>query len=602
GLVGVNVVRGVLIYQGLKQSVKLIENKEYDKAEKLVGNQYRAISDWDNEISDWGWNRYSWGRNWQEALRLGKEVAQVETDGIVTARSGENINGAMWGGKDIDWTKETSNLVIGLADLGESLGNLEARMGGDWGWVPGRWRSQMTDYKKTVANLREKVMNGLKLAGVMPEMVGADGKRRDYLILFQNENELRPSGGFIGSYGVVTFEGGKFINMEVSDIYEADGQLKGHVEPPAPIKKYLGEASWFMRDANWQPDFRDAAKEVLWFFEKETGRKVDGVLAVNLSVAKAILGVTGEIFVPDFKEKVNKDNLYEQAEFYAETQFFPGSTQKASFLGMLAKQLFEEIKTMDLTKKAELVAVAMDKAGEREIQFNMADSKTAGVMNDLGWDGSIIGGRCASAGSAQAPSQGSGCFSDYLMMVEANLGVNKANYFLYRNMEQTVELTPNMINRVVRITYENASKNNNWPGGNYKAYTRIYIPDSSNLAEVSVTDPQGGKTVYQGRDLDINSVNGKKEIGMLLEVPFGTKRILEMRYTDSINIGNYNKFSYLEYVQKQSGFGDTAMTMLLTVPNGWQVNQVEPAANVVAGKLLFNQKLTKDLKMGVEIG
>ena len=108
--------------------------------------------------------------------------------------------------------------------------------------------------------------------------------------------------------------------------------------------------------------------------------------------------------------------------------------------------------------------------------------------------------------------------------------------------------------------------------------------------------------MYQSGDLDIASVNGKKEVGMLLEVPFGAKRVLEMRYTDSINIGDYSKFSYLEYVQKQSGFGDTGMTMLLTAPNSWQVNQVEPAANVVGGKLLFNQKLTKDLKMGVEIG
>jgi len=600
--IGINVIRGVLIYQGLKQSVKLMENKEYDKAEKLVKNQYSAISNWDNEISVWGWNRYSWGRHWQEVLRLGKEVTQVEMVGMAVARGGEKVNGAMWGEKEINWNTEMESLKTNMADLGEGLGSLEARMGGDWGWVPGKWRSQMVDGKKKVANLREKVLNGVKLMGVIPEMVGADGRRRDYLILFQNENELRPSGGFIGSYGVVTFEGGRFVNMEISDIYEADGQLKGHVEPPAPIKKYLGEAGWFMRDANWQPDFREAAKEVLWFFEKETGRKVDGVMAVNLSMAKAILGVTGEIFVPDFKEKVNKDNLYEQAEFYAETKFFPGSTQKASFLGMLAKQLFEQIKTMDVKKKAELIAVTMDKAGEREVQFNMANTKAAKVMNDLGWDGAMMGGRCAPSTSSGQASSGSGCFSDYLMIVEANLGVNKANYFLYRNIEQTVELTPNMINRVVKITYENTSKNNNWPGGSYKAYTRIYIPEDSNLAEVAATDLRGGKTVYQSGDLDVASVNGKKEVGMLVEVPFGSKRVLEIRYTNLVKIGNYDKFSYLEYVQKQSGFGDTGMTMLLTVPNDWQVNQVEPAANVVGGKLLFNQKLTKDLKMGVEIG
>ena len=219
--------------------------------------------------------------------------------------------------------------------------------------------------------------------------MGLDGKRREYMVLLQNEMEIRASGGFIGSFAILSFEGGRLLAFEVKDVYEADGQLKGHVEPPEEIKKYLGEAGWFMRDANWQASFPQAAKEIQWFLEKETGRKVDGVIGVDLAVAKMILRVTGEIYVPDFKEKINKENLYEQAEFWSETKSFPGSVQKASFLGGLGKQLFEEIRGLKTTKRWELMAGIIEMLDRNEIQLAINQSAVSGGSGGfrLGWGG-----------------------------------------------------------------------------------------------------------------------------------------------------------------------------------------------------------------------
>jgi hypothetical protein len=81
----------------------------------------------------------------------------------------------------------------------------------------------------------------------------------------------------------------------------------------------------------------------------------------------------------------------------------------------------------------------------------------------------------------------------------------------------------------------------------------------------------------------------------------GKKIKVEVKYTESMALKNLQKFSYLSYVQKQSGFGDTGMVTLISVPQDWQILGVNPAANVVGGKLLFNQKLDGDIKMGVEI-
>ena len=177
-----------------------------------------------------------------------------------------------------------------------------------------------------------------------------------------------------------------------------------------------------------------------------------------------------------------------------------------------------------------------------------------------------------------------------------------------------VEIKPKSLEKVIKVTYENTAKNTNWPGGDYKNYLRIYLPAEAYLTELSLIDGYnaGDRKVYMGNELKIREVNGKKEVGLLVVVPVRSKKILEIKYTMEINLegrdpspaerGEAGKFSYLYYIQRQSGYGDTGLVTLVSFPEGWQPLQVEPAASLVAGKLLFNQKLDRDVKMGVEIG
>ena len=84
---------------------------------------------------------------------------------------------------------------------------------------------------------------------ILPEAIGLNGKRK-YLLLFQNNMELRATGGFIGSYGIASFSDGKMQDLKISDVYTADGQLKGKIFPPGPITKYMGQPNWYLRDSN----------------------------------------------------------------------------------------------------------------------------------------------------------------------------------------------------------------------------------------------------------------------------------------------------------------------------------------------------------------
>lgn len=583
----------VLAVKNIKDNLILIEAKKYNQVEELSDKNLLRIKNIDEEIDGWGLNRVEIIRNYQNLLKIGEDVLKLERSSIAMSQSADLISQAMFKDRKINFNEELKKEEEYLASIESELGLILARLNGDYSWLPAKWRTMLQKQAQELKGIKLKidlVSRGMK---ILPEMLGLDGKKREFLVLFQNEAELRATGGFIGSYGILSFQNGKLLNLEIKDVYETDGQMKGHVEPPIEIKTYLGEAGWFMRDANWNPNFVKTAGDIQWFLDKEIGKKVDGVMGIDLSVAKAILGVVGEVYVPDFKEKINKDNLYDQAEFYSENKFFPGSNQKASFLGTLGSQLFEGIKDLKVKQQLDLVLVMMDMLEKNEIQLAFNNQETAAMVEELGWNGSIYQGKCAKEN----------CFSDYLMVVESNFGVNKANYYLERNMEEVVDISQNSVGRVLRINYENTARENKLPGGDYKNYMRIYVPTDINLSQITLIDGNNSsvKKVYTNDELRIRDVDGKKEIGFLVTVPVLSKKTLEIRYSSENNLVDKNKFSYVNYVQKQPGFGDTGLVTLVSFPSSWQPLQVEPQASITGGRLLFNMKLDRDIKMGVEL-
>ena len=113
---------------------------------------------------------------------------------------------------------------------------------------------------------------------------------KDYVVLLQNNTELRATGGFMGSYARLRFRNGTLQNTKFEDIYEPDGQLYGYVKPPAPLDLAFDHGSWKLRDSNWDPDFRVSAPQIAWFFG-QGGEVVDGLVALNLTTVLKVLEV-----------------------------------------------------------------------------------------------------------------------------------------------------------------------------------------------------------------------------------------------------------------------------------------------------------------------
>lgn len=374
------------------------------------------------------------------------------------------------------------------------------------------------------------------LAGNTPQILGQD-KTKTYLLLFQNNMELRPTGGFIGSFGLLTFDKGRLTDLTVNDVYSADGQLNGHVEPPTPIRDYLGEANWWFRDSNWDPDFPTSAKRAEWFLDKELSKQVDGVVAVDLFPIKEILKSTGPVFLSDYNLNITSDNLYEETQSEVQNNFFPGTHQKASFLTTLSRNLLSEIVKLNPSQEINIVRSFYDGLDERHIQVYLHDSTSQVAVSALGWDGAVT-----------LPACGTNCYADLIGVVEANVGDNKANYYIDRSFNLDLTINSSTIDRKLTINLTNVANTALGPSGKYKDYLRILIPaDASLVSAKSITG-----SIEEALSPEIVDVKGHREVGVLTELLGGNSESIEFSWESKVT-GALPLTGYGLYFRKEAG-------------------------------------------------
>ncbi len=389
-----------------------------------------------------------------------------------------------------------------------------------------------------------------RLSERLPELLGKNGKRT-YLLLFQNNSELRATGGFIGSFALITLDKGKLIDTSIYDVYTADGQLKGHVEPPLPIKSYLGEANWYLRDSNWDADFPTSAKRAEWFLEKEFERSVDGVIGVDLEIVKDLLEITGPIKLEDFQITLNHKNFYEKIQYEVEGDFFPGSRQKADILTALVNSLLANL--LEIKDEARFIKIARifyKNLQSKSVQLYFHDSNAAKALREIGWDGSI-----------KIPSCKGNCTAVFLGVVESNLGVNKANYFIRRSMNLSSYVFNEKIDNYLSIVLKNDSPETNLLFGRYKVYIRLLTNPQSIFKKVEVI----GKDKIL-LDPEIKDRNSWWEAGVLVEVPAKEERTILFSWTQkhSVDFSTKGEISY--YWRKQAGTKEDPIYLQIYAP------------------------------------
>lgn len=433
-----------------------------------------------------------------------------------------------------------------------------------------------------------------------PSLLGFEGGKT-YLILFQNNMELRPGGGFIGSYGILPVKNGSLEPLQIHDVYDADGKLAEHVEPPYGLRRYLGASHWFLRDSNFDPDFVRDAVQAQQFLQKETGQKVDGVIAIDTTFLKNLIAIVGSVEVPDYKERVTPDNFYLLTQVHAEKNFFPGSTQKKDFLRSLTNALMTKLfsqKRIPYEKLAQMVTASVR---QKHLLFAFADSGVQNVFTANGLSSSLRDGRRAEKNTA----------FDYVGIVDANIGANKANYYVKRAMNQSVAIDElGGQQTTIEAAYSNTSSNTSSFGGNYKDYVRFVVPVNSTLTSVQF-DKKERQTVpaitesslfassgfIPPTELEVEQVEeqGKKVIGFFFLVPPGATKTVGITYSTPSSIDvQATAFMYNLRLFKQPGTVDDPYHLSVSYPNTVKVVTSTNGLTDVGGKLTYDTLLTED--------
>ncbi len=400
---------------------------------------------------------------------------------------------------------------------------------------------------------------------------GGFDQKKTYLILLQNSMELRPTGGFIGSVAIVSVEEGVMETPVVQDVYALDGQLKGHVDPPTPVKELLRQEHWYLRDSNWDPDFRVSGEKAAWFYEKETGQTVDGVVAITSSLLTQLLAVTGPIDLPDYNDRVTRENFFGKSLFYTKADFFPGSTQKKDFLGSLTTAILGRVTRGNHADAAGVLRVMMRELAAGEIQFWFPHIQAQAIAEQAGWAGALV--RTVPCETVE-PS----CMVERIGLVEGNMGVNKVNFFITRSVKSRVDISDDGgIDGTIAITYQNTSTDDAalTGGGTYLTYLRAYLPPDALVVsatldgeEIPTTNAKDRTVPYRDPD---ETVDGSAVAGFAFTVPPASARTVTITYRRGIPISfEDGQAEFAIVFRKQPGVTDAPLDLAIGYPAGWR--------------------------------
>jgi hypothetical protein len=421
------------------------------------------------------------------------------------------------------------------------------------------------------------------LAQDLPALLGQP-RPMTYLLLAQNDQELRPTGGFISGVGLIELSDGKIISTTFQDSYAVDAScdIAAHPPAPQPLHDFMWAPALVFRDANWSPDFPSSAATASSIYRLCNGVAVDGVVALDLEAVTLLLGALGPLQPEGYPEPVTSDTLLQYVnQYWTNPLRSVGATDEqqhewwvhrkdfmADLLGAALQKVTAAPKSLDLAPLGRAVLEALQ---TRHLLVTLKDSQLERGLSTTGWDGAL------------RPTAG-----DYLMVVDANIGYRKVNPQVQQSVRYGVAFVPHQgaedeqasqrPQATLTLRYTNRSQGApecvagysldysyaEMMQGCYWDYVRVYAPLGSHLLFM-----QGGDAQAQ-----VSVEAGKAVFSTLLVVAPGQTRELVLQYELPSSLkampssgGAGAPYSLL--IQKQAGSAVVPYQVTASAP-GWQ--------------------------------
>lgn len=389
----------------------------------------------------------------------------------------------------------------------------------------------------------------VKLAEVFLPMSGYPEPKK-YLVILQNNQEMRGTGGFIGTVGEVWVDSGDVEKMVFQDVYSIDLPVSGvwNRPSPAPIARWLEQKNLFLRDANWSPDFPTTADVLLRQYVEQREKagvpvpQLDGLIAFEPDFFKRLLTVIGPVTIED--QEFRADNFFDALQFDVHIRFHQEgipTPQRKEVVAKLGDAVFQKVTELPARRWPELLQAAVTSLEQRDILFFMRDQALQQALDARDWSGR----------TKSAPM-------DYLRVIDTNMGSLKTDGVMDKQILYGLDASnPNELRATVTLRYRNTNSTPNWRYTRYRNYVRVYVPEGAELlASLGAMDDDMSRT--QGRfvpgRVEVYRELGKTVFGAFFAVEPGKTGEIQFTYRLPPSVLTaVRRGSYELLVQKQPG-------------------------------------------------
>lgn len=466
--------------------------------------------------------------------------------------------------------------------------------------IPEDKQELFLDFKAKIPDFQTYIGEAIDYSDFLLKLVGSDGAKT-YLVLLQNNSELRPTGGFPGSYALITFEGGALKKIFVDDIYRADAGLKQNIVPPIPLQHIT--PSWGARDANWFADFPLSARKVIELYQMGGGPHVDGVLTITPDVIGKIFEVIGPIELPAYDLTLDANNFLDIIQ--NEVEYEADRSAPKQILSDLQPEFFRRLAKQDKDGWLKIFKIISEAAEQKHIlaYFENNDLQSAAIKNGLG-------------GEIKKTD------SDYLQVVFSNVKGSKTDFVTENSMNLEGNINDEGgVSHALKISrvHNGGDSKFGFYNRDNSAYIKVYVPGRSVLESIqghSITDYKSlighedfgftkdpdleqieSTTTKPFAGVDVFEESGKTVFGFwLITKPKQTKSVL-LSYSTPVSAsgGKYNLLW-----QKQSGVDDDQIGFSFKLPEDNSVKNLSSGLQVIGENLVLNSDLSIDREVDIE--
>lgn len=418
-------------------------------------------------------------------------------------------------------------------------------------------------------------------------LAGWPGTERSYLILLQNDAELRPSGGFITAFALLEFKHGFPVDFTLEDVYGPVNDIP-YESPPFPLDVLLEEGSTTypghaFRDANIHPGYPQSVEEILTYYHKAyPDQKIDGVVAVNFEVLEDIVGlyepldveryeITERTMFETLEAAVSDIDYHDEAAIASRKDILKTFAKDLSFSMLFHPEQWRQL--------SEVLGRNLD---EKHLLVYFSNDRLEDKMKRLNWGGAY-------------PENPAESGHDLLSVNLSNYGGMKSNRYLTQAVDYHVELTDQrddngqpIVTAELTVRLDHRGDTNTPLSGGYKGYLRAILPEGATLLESST-----GISVEQAWD------TGYTEWGDFVELYPGESVTFTYRF--QLNPDVYQNDHYELTLYKQPGTHGDLYNVSIKAPKGHNLSSADPTLDLRENLLLDRGPLNHDRTLVVDV-